>query len=169
MRTPILTAALIAAMLVPAAAPAAPAPSPPQRKAGWWEMIMQMSAPAPMTQRMNLCTDAATEARNSAFAGQSAPGSECTQGPIARTPTGWRFASTCRAGGMTTTTTGEASGDFDTSYRVEATTRMTPAPMPEMAETKMVITSRWLGPCPAGRVPGDMVMGNGMVMNLNRR
>lgn len=167
MRRPVLSVALIAAVAIPAIAAAAPAP--PQRKAGWWEMVMQMSAPAPMTQKMNLCTDAATEARNSAFAGQSAPGSDCTQGPVTQTPAGWRFSSTCKAGEMTTTTTGVASGDFNTNYRVEATTRMTPAPIPQMAESKMVITSRWLGPCPAGRVPGDMVMGNGMVVNVNRR
>jgi hypothetical protein len=167
MRRPILSVALIAAVVIPVVAAAAPAP--PQRKSGWWEMTMQMSAPVPMTQKMNLCTDPATEARNSAFAAQQNPGADCTNGPVTPTAGGWRFSSTCRTGGMTMTTTGVATGDFNSNYRVESTTRMTPAPMPQMAESKMVITSRWLGPCPAGRVPGDMVMGNGMVMNLNRR
>ena len=167
MRIPLLVAA---AVLAPTVALSAAAPAAPARKAGWWEITTAMSAPMAMTSKMNMCTDAATEARNSAFATNNGPpgGVDCTQGPVGRTATGWTFSSTCKMQGMTTTTSGVASGDFDANYRVEATTRMTPAPMPQMAETRTVITSRWLGPCPAGRVPGDTVMPNGMAFNVNR-
>lgn len=145
---------------------AAPA-GPPQRKAGWWEITTQMAAPMAMTQKMNFCTDAATEARNSALAGNMQSQGDCTQGPIARTPGGWSFSSTCKMQGMTMTTSGTATGDFQSNYRVDATTKMEPAPMPQMAQSRMTITAKWLGACPAGRKPGDMVMGNGMVMNMN--
>jgi hypothetical protein len=167
-RVPLLAAA---AVLVPAAALAAAAPAAPHRKAGWWEMTSTMAMPTTMTTKMNMCTDAATEARNNAFASNQGPGvANCTQGPMGRTPTGgWTFSSTCKMqGGITTTTSGVATGDFNSNYRVEATTRMSPAPMPQMAETKMTLTGRWLGACPAGRVPGDMVMANGMVFNVNK-
>ena len=163
---------LAAAVLVPAVAIAAAAPGAPHRKAGWWEMTTTMSAPRAMTTKMNMCTDAATEARNNALATNQGPqgGATCTQGPMGRTPTGgWTFSSTCKMqGGMTTTTSGVASGDFTSNYRVEATTKMSPAPMPQMAESKMTMTARWLGACPNGRVPGDMVMGNGVVFNVNK-
>jgi hypothetical protein len=70
---------------------------------------------------------------------------------------------------MTMTTSGVASGDFNSAYKVDSTTRMNPAPMPQMAESKMTIEAKWAGPCPAGRKPGDMVMANGMVMHMGGR
>ncbi len=166
MRVPLIAAAI----LLPAVALAAAAPAAPARKAGWWEITTAITAPMAMTTRMNMCTDAATEARNNAFANNQGPpgGADCTQGPVGRTAAGWTFSSTCRMAGMTTTTSGVATGDFNANYRVEATTRMTPAPMPQMAESKTVLTARWLGPCPAGRRPGDVVMANGMVFNVNK-
>jgi hypothetical protein len=141
---------------VAAFASSASAQTAPARKAGWWEMTMQMSAPVPMTQKMNTCTDPATEKANGAFTNNMDARSNCTQGPVTRTPAGWSFSSTCKAGEMTMTTSGTARGDFGAGYHVEAVTRMNPAPMPQMAETRMVIDGKWMGPCPAGRKPGSV-------------
>ena len=33
-------------------------------------------------------------------------------------------------------------------------------------ETHMKIAAKWVGPCAAGQKPGDIVMGNGMTMNV---
>jgi hypothetical protein len=161
--------ALCAAFAIPAAASRAATPPIPARKAGWWEINTQVTANSPMMfATVHLCTDAATEAKTSAFAARQAPDADCSSGPTARTAAGWSFAMTCKMQGMTMTTAGTASGDFNSNYRAESTTRMSPAPMPQLAETRTVMTSRWLGACPAGRKPGDMVMGNGMVVNTNR-
>ena len=35
------------------------------------------------------------------------------------------------------------------------------------AETNMTMESNGLGPCKADQKPGDIVMGNGMKMNIN--
>jgi len=35
------------------------------------------------------------------------------------------------------------------------------------AETTMTIEAKWLGACKADQKPGDMIMGNGMKMNIN--
>jgi hypothetical protein len=34
------------------------------------------------------------------------------------------------------------------------------------AATHMKIAATWLGPCEKGQRPGDMIMGNGMTMNI---
>jgi hypothetical protein len=34
------------------------------------------------------------------------------------------------------------------------------------AATHMKIAATWLGPCKKGQRPGDMIMGNGMTMNI---
>ena len=34
-------------------------------------------------------------------------------------------------------------------------------------ESKFIIEAKWLGPCKADQKPGDIVMGNGMKMNIN--
>jgi hypothetical protein len=128
------------------------------RKAGWWQMTMAMTGPMPMTQTMQVCTDASVEKPGQAFEGMRRRG-DCTPGPVERTPQGWRFSTTCKAGNMTIQTSGVASGDFKAGYHVDSTTRMSPAPMPQMAETHMSMDAKWLGACPAGRKPGDMVMG----------
>lgn len=33
-------------------------------------------------------------------------------------------------------------------------------------ETQMTIAAKWLGPCAAGQKPGDVMMGNGMKVNV---
>jgi hypothetical protein len=60
---------------------------------------------------------------------------------------------------MTIATSGTARGDLSSSYHMESVTRMTPAPAPQLAETHMTIDAKWLGPCPAGKKPGDVVIG----------
>ena len=34
------------------------------------------------------------------------------------------------------------------------------------AETDMTVEAKWLGACKADQKPGDMIMGNGMKMNI---
>ncbi len=163
--------ALVCASVVGASAPPATAaeglgaPAIPARKAGWWEITMTTGA---KPQVIRMCTDAATEKANSAVGTDLSALGKCSQSTISRTPAGWSFASTCKVGSFTTSSTGTATGDFSTRYRVESVTKMTPAPTPALAQTHMVIEAKWAGPCPADRKPGDMVMGNGMVMRMKK-
>jgi hypothetical protein len=145
---------VLAAVLVPALAVAQG--GLPQRKAGWWEMAMTMSGPMAMSQTLRMCTDPAKDKPGETLNGGMAQRGACTQGPVTPTPGGWSFSSTCAMGKMTMSTTGLARGDFNSGYHLESTTRMDPAPMPQLAETHMTIDARWLGPCPAGKKPGDV-------------
>ena len=153
-----------AAALIPALALAQPAG--PQRKAGWWEMTMSMTAPMAMTQTLQMCTDASVEKPGQAFGPMNQRG-DCSAGPIVPDAGGWRFSTTCKAGTMTIETSGTARGDFGSSYHVDAVTRMSPAPMPQMAESHTTIDAKWLGACPAGKKPGDVVVA-GRTMSMGR-
>ncbi len=62
------------------------------------------------------------------------------------------------------------SGDFSSAYTVDVTsTREGGPPVPgttPVRETHMSIAAKWVGPCAAGQRPGDIVMGNGMTINV---
>lgn len=157
MRSPVsrLVAAVAVAALLPAVAAAQP-----MRKDGLWEMTMKMSSPAPVTMTTRQCTDASQEKGGAAFRNNNpqASGVDCKAGPMVPVPGGWRYSSTCTMKTMTMTTTGVATGDFRSGYHMESTTKMSPAPMPQMAESKVVIDAKWLGPCPADMKPGDTIV-----------
>lgn len=159
MRVPVsrLAAVAAAAALLPSLASAQ---GMPMRRDGLWETTMKMSAPVPMTMTSRQCTDAAEEKAGAAFRnnGPQQAGVDCKAGPGGPVPGGWRYSMTCKMQNMTMTTNGMARGDFKTGYHMESTTRMTPAPMPQMATTTMVMDARWIGPCPADMKPGDTIV-----------
>jgi hypothetical protein len=149
MRHPVVTVAVAflacaAGAIVPLAASAQD--EPPHRKPGMWEQSVVLPGNKPMT--MQMCIDEATEAAYSAFGKK--PG--CSQ-QYHKIPGGYAFKGTCDG----KTATGTAIGDFDKAIKVEV----------DSEGTHMTSNLRYLGPCPAGRKPGDMVMPGGRVMNMN--
>ncbi|HTK36720.1 MAG TPA: DUF3617 family protein [Caulobacteraceae bacterium] len=158
MRVPSPLALASLAVLIPAAALA----QPPMRRDGLWEMTIQMSAPVKTTMTTRQCTDASQEKAGAMFrnSGPNAPGGvDCKAGvPLPAPGGGWSYSSTCTMKDMTMATSGTVRGDFRTGYHMESVTRMTPAPMPQLAESHMVMDAKWLGPCPADMKPGDMEM-----------
>ncbi len=142
------------------AAAAAPAQAQPARKDGLWEMTMKVTAPMNMNMTSRQCTDASEEKGGAAFrnnGGQMPKGIDCKAGPV--TPAaggGWSYSNTCVMRNMTMTTAGTAKGDFRSGYHIDSVTKMSPAPMPQLAEQHMSIDAKWLGPCPAGMNPGDV-------------
>jgi hypothetical protein len=135
----------------------------PQRKPGWWELqvTIQGATATPAKQVMKLCTDPAIDRVQSPFGiNQSA---RCPPIQATRTAAGWDVASTCPVAGMTVSTQGHATGDFESRYHVDLITRTTPPITPQTAEIKIGMDATWLGPCPADKKPGDVEM----TMNLN--
>jgi hypothetical protein len=150
--------AAVAAVLIPTVSTAQ---GMPQRKEGLWEMTMQMSAPVKTTMTSRQCTDAAQEKGGAVF-NSSTPltsGADCKAGaPLPAAGGGWSYSTTCHMKSMTMTTNGTVRGDFRTGYHMDSVTRMSPAPIPQMAETHMVMDAKWVGPCPADMKPGDIDM-----------
>jgi hypothetical protein len=139
----------------------------PTRKAGLWELTMDFHDSRLPHQTMRQCTDAASDRlMNMNFGGSNEQA--CSKKDIVQTGSGFVIDSVCSFGGMTTTSHAVMTGSFDGAYTVDVTStreggRAVPGPA---GEQHMTITAKWLGPCAAGQKPGDVVMANGMTMNV---
>jgi hypothetical protein len=146
-----------------ATAPAAPA-AMPSRKPGLWKQMVTTSG---MQQVSSICLDKAAEAKLAVW-GAGASKDMCQQTELHPVPGGWSFKSSCDMGsGGKTVSQGTVTGDFNTSYRVEAESTTEGAGAPQMnGAHKMSMEATWEGPCPADMKPGDMTLPGGMKMNM---
>jgi hypothetical protein len=151
------------------AAPPAAALDMPARKPGLWEVKMEFAGGRLPAQDIKQCVDAATDKlMNSSFGGSAQQ--NCSRQDVTRSGNTMMVDSVCKFGDATTTSHAVVTGSFDSGYTVDVTsTRAGGRPLPGMAPggtTHMKIAAKWLGPCIAGQRPGDMIMGNGMKMNV---
>jgi hypothetical protein len=139
----------------------------PHRKPGLWSQTMSMAGAPAGAGTIQLCVDAASEAKMN-IAAQNAPGAKCATPQFNRGLDGTiSFTSSCDMGANgKVQTTGTIKGDFDSSYVATIATETTGAPYAQMngAHT-MVVTATRTGPCAPGQVGGDMILPNGMKIN----
>lgn len=128
------------------AASAATDVAAPQRKAGWWQMSAHLPNGSTMTRY--LCLDATSDARHSVL--EAKEGCTMTAQKIAG---GYSFQNAC-AGGATS---GTAIGDFNSAYKISE----------QKGSAHMETDATWMGACPAGRKPGDMLLPSGVVVNMD--
>jgi hypothetical protein len=158
---------LRAALLLLICATPALAQDMPPRKAGLWELKMVFEGgPAP-SQTMQHCIDTATDKQmNTMGAGMRAD--QCSKQDIKRSGNTLTIDSVCNFGAGTQTSRAVVTGDFNSAYTVKVNAKRDGAAVPGMpAETNMTMEAKWLGPCKGDQKPGDMIMGNGMKMNIN--
>ena len=141
----------------------------PARKPGLWELKMEFQGRNLPAQVMKHCVDAATDKlMNSAYGGSAQ--AACSKQEISHSGATMIIDSVCKFGDATTTSHAVINGSFDSAYTVEVTsTREGGHPLPGVAPgaaTHMKIAATWLGPCAAGMKPGDMIMANGMKLNI---
>lgn len=158
----------LAAFSLIAAAPAFALEMPP-RKAGLWELKVEFEGRKLPATSMKQCTDAASDkVMNSTFGGSVQQA--CSKQDVTKTATGMVVDSICEFGAGKTTTHAVITGSFDSAYTVEVQSKREGGPavpgMPAGGESHMTISAKWLGPCTSGQRPGDVVMGNGMTMNM---
>ena len=148
------------------AAPAAALDLPP-RKAGLWEMKMAMEGGAMPASVMQHCVDAATD-RQMQQMGANMRAENCAKQDVRRSGSTITINSVCRLGEVTTTSQGTVTGSFESGYTMKMTSRREGGPpVPGMpAETKMTIEAKWTGPCKGDQRPGDVILPNGMKMNV---
>ncbi len=92
------------------------------------------------------------EAKLEAPANAQQPGADCTSQPFARQGDAMVATSSCTLpGNMKADSTIRVTGDFNSRYVTEVTTKMDPAPTPQMAQTKVTMTAERIGDCPAGQ------------------
>ncbi|WP_343792175.1 DUF3617 domain-containing protein [Brevundimonas kwangchunensis] len=134
-----------------AAESAAPAASGDQLEGprpGLWRVSTTMSG-MPGGAQVAPVETCLREARFEAPDQNATPGAQCTSTPFRRDGDAMVGTSTCQMQGMKTDSTIRVTGDFSSRYVMEVTTKMDPAPAPDMAETTVTITGERIGDCPA--------------------
>lgn len=141
----------------------------PARKPGLWELKMDFVGRQMPAQTMKQCIDAASDKlMNSNFGG---PAQEaCSKQDISKSGGTMTIDSVCKFGDATTTTHAVVTGSFDSAYTVDVTSTRAGGPpipgMPAGGSSHMTIAAKWLGACEAGQKPGDIIVANGMKMNV---
>jgi len=159
---------IVTALALLSAAPAL-ALDMPARKPGLWELKMNFEGRNLPATAMKHCIDAATDKlMNSSFGGSAQEA--CSKQDMTKSGNTITVDSVCKFSEATTTSHAVVTGSFDSAYKVDVTsTREGGRPMPGQtpgAATHMTIDAKWLGPCAAGQRPGDIIMANGMTMNV---
>jgi len=160
---------LIGAMLV---ASTAQAQDFPKRKSGLWEIRTQSvgsskAAASPQAASVQMCIDAKTDDAVQ----QQAMGmtrQSCSKQDMRKGAKEIVVESVCKFGETTATTHSVFTGSFDSAYKVETSSTYDP-PLSGMKDASALIEAKWLGPCKADQKPGDMILGNGMKINMNDR
>jgi hypothetical protein len=148
----------------------------PARKAGLWEMKMnmQMLSPAPAraggergampAQVFQHCIDAATDKKMSITGATRAD--QCSRQEVKHSGNTITMDSVCNVGRGNVISHAVVSGDFNSAYTMKVNSKHDPA-APGFPDTDMTIEAKWLGACKADQKPGDIIMANGTKMNVN--
>ncbi|WP_295976986.1 DUF3617 family protein [uncultured Variovorax sp.] len=142
----------------------------PARKPGLWEIRTEApqasgkAAGSAGGHTMQQCIDAATD-KALRDMGQGMGKDMCSKQELRTEGGKLVMDSVCRIGNTVATSHAVLSGDFQAAYRMESKSAYSP-PLMGRAEGTSTMEARWLGPCKADQKPGDMVMSNGMKMNV---
>ena len=88
----------------------------------------------------------------------SSSGANCSKRDVQKSATGMTIDSVCTIAGKTMTSHIVVSGSFDSNYTMTITS--------EGGSRTITLEAKWLGPCAADQKPGDMLMSNGIKMNI---
>ena len=157
---------LIVCAFTLAATPALAIDMPP-RKAGLWELKMTMEGGRMPPQTFQHCIDAATDKEMNTVG--AARAQQCSRQDVQRSGNTITVDSVCDIGVGKATSHAVVTGDFDSAYTVKVNSKRDgmPANAKIPAETTMTIEAKYLGTCKADQKPGDMIMGNGMKVNIH--
>lgn len=142
----------------------------PARKPGLWQMTMIFEGSHIPQQNIKQCIDAATDKKMNSLGGEMQK-QNCSKQDMQHVGNTIVVDSICKSGmGGTSVSHAVVTGDFNSAYTVKADIKREGGAMPGMPanhEMKMTVDAKWLGPCAADQKPGDMIMGNGMKININ--
>ena len=118
---------------------------------------------------MKECVDEATDAEMMKMATDTSAsmGGTCSRNDFKKTPTGFESESECAIAGTRFHSKGSFTGDFASAYNGTVTTTMTPLMLGDPT-SKTSITAKYIGPCSADMKPGDVILANGMKVNMKK-
>jgi hypothetical protein len=134
----------------------------PSRKAGLWDVRMSFENRNGAGLTVRQCIDASTDQMMLSSAGPLARAA-CSRRDVQKSHDSVTIDSTCTLAGETATSHAVITGSFDNAYTMTVTSQSGALPGGKMA---MTVVAKWLGPCAADQKPGDLIMGNGMKMNI---
>jgi hypothetical protein len=129
----------------------------PHQKPGLWESSMTMAGKPFTTQS---CVTEESEAKMSVFSA-GVRQKNCSSSSITHNMDGsWTSTSTCQFGsGAARTTHAHLVGDLNSKVTIAVEREGSNTP-------EMTMTMTWMGPCAPGMKGGDVIMSNGMKMNI---
>ena len=147
------------------AAGAAMADTPlPHQKLGLWQQVITTSGKNISDQ---VCLDPASEEKLSALRSQFS-NTSCRSTQVNHNRDGWSIDSTCEPRkGWKTTSHIVVTGDFNSKFTAVINSTTTGAAFGAANGThQTTLVSTWLGPCKPGQRGGDVIMSNGMKINI---
>jgi len=134
----------------------------PSRKPGLWEVrqIIGNAKTSPLV--IKQCVDAATDHLLQSSTGPYST-DLCPTRSVQKSADGMTIDSTCTIAGKTAKTHAVISGSFDSAYKMTVTSQGEGMPGNDIT---LSLEAKWLGPCAADQKTGDLVMGNGMKLNI---
>jgi Protein of unknown function (DUF3617) len=140
------------------AAPAFAADAP-ARKPGLWEVKTAIEGQGRAV-TVQQCIDAATDQMLQSSTGPfSAP--LCSGREVKQSDNGMTIDTRCSFDGKPASAHAVVTGSFDSAYTMAVT-----AEGGNLPAVKMTMEGKWLGACAAGQQPGDVVMANGVKVNI---
>jgi len=157
----VLMVTIIASMLPVAASLALDLP---QRKSGLWDIKISRAGVNKPAQSIRMCIDQKTDNMAQQM-GESRLREACSKQEIHREGNKIVGDSVCAIGESTATSHTVISGEFNRAYHGEIRTKYAP-PLMGKTESVTLIDAKWTGPCEPDQKPGDMIMPNGMKINI---
>jgi hypothetical protein len=143
-------------LILQAQASAADAPA---RKPGLWEVKTSVDGRGRAV-TVQQCIDAATDQMLQSSAGPFSAAA-CAGREVNKSDTGMTIDTRCSFNGKPASAHADIAGSFDSAYTMTVT-----AEGNDLPAAKMTMEGKWLGACAAGQQPGDVIMANGVKVNI---
>ena len=154
-----IAAALVLTLLCVAPALAAEELS---RKPGLWEVKTSIDSANAAQRVVQQCIDPSTDAMLQSVAGPF-NAAACEGRDVQHAGGATTIDFKCNVAGKPATAHTVVSGSLDSAYTMTVTAQSEGIPNGKMV---MTMDGKWLGPCTADQKPGDVVLANGVKINL---
>ena len=131
----------------------------PARKPGLWDVKTAIEGQGRAV-TVQQCIDATTDQMLQSSAGPFSVAA-CPEREVKKSEDGMTIDSRCSLNGKAANAHAVVTGSFDTTYSMTVT-----AEGGELPPVKMTMAGKWLGACAAGQQPGDVIMANGVKVNI---
>ena len=138
----------------------------PPRKPGLWEVAVMISEDKP-PRISKQCIDEKTDAMMMQTGEDTMGklGGNCAKKEISRDGDNYIIDSDCNLAGSRMLSKAIVSGDFNSQYSMVTKTSYDP-PFMGKKEGSVLMKAKWMGACEADQRPGDIIVGNGMKVNI---